>query len=738
MTKVVLIIRQFIKLLCLLVLYLFVFAMVADAQKSPDALIHSAIRNYQQTHPGKLLYVVTDKDFYKPGETLWLAGYLLDRWRMADSLAPDILSVALKRVADSAIVLTKNFIIQNGIAAGNCYLPDSLPAGIYEFLAFTNLVSKSGVPQQVYCSKIVIRATGKESVLTMHEGPAKDSVSITFYPEGGDLVNGLESRVGLEMKSEGHPLTEKAVLLVNGAPTDTISTNQYGLGVFSLRPIEGVEYAVKLLNSKTSRSYPLPPALKQGATIELVGGGIGRLLQIRVQSSSTANYKIIARHILSNDVVITAPFEVRKEQMINFGLGDQPAGLISLTLTDETGRPVAERLIFGNKEQIPDLKIRTNKEVYGRRDSIQLTISMADNTQVVKGLATVSVVHLSRLDTLHKKNIAAWFYLRHWLGEDAALELAGNAPGIDTLLLVKGWRRYTWQNAMKYSSTADPVNFRKARIAGQVVAMEGKVKKPVVLMVSRDSLRGLLQTDQEGFFYPSAKDIVVSDGRTLVIKPISQGMSSGGYKAAVTLPTKELLARMPISGDHFQISTDTTWSKQVDTLEEDLLAVKQLATVIVKSRSSAMNKTGPPGANDCGDYVCISSILNCPRHLASDPDSRQPITGNFYLLEIGNMPDVTRVRMRYDGCILDGIRQETIYTARQFYGMDKDMLADKDQKQLLTTIYWNPVINMDIATGSGIEFYTSDLLGQYLITVQGRTATGSVFYTDKMITVKAN
>ncbi len=728
------IITRSIKLQYLLAVCLLAFATAAKAQESADDAIHSAIRSYQQAHPGKLLYVVTDKDFYKPGETLWLAGYLLDRWKMADSLAPDVLSVALRKAADSAIVLTKSFIIQSGVAAGNCYLPDSLSAGAYEFLAFTNMVNKNGVPQQVYRSKIMILATGKDTVLPVHEGPAGVSVSIAFYPEGGDLVNGLESRVGVEMKSGGHPFAGKAVLLLNGAPTDTIRTNQYGLGIFSLLPREGVEYSVKLLNSETSRSYPLPPALKQGATIELVDGGSGRLLQLRVQSSSTAMYKIIARHLLSNEVVISAPFKVRAEQMINLGLGDQSAGLISLTLTDDMGRPVAERLYFGNRGQIPDLDITTNKEVYSRRDSVQLTISMADNATTVKGLAAVSVVHLSRLDTLYKKNMAAWFYLRHWLGEDAALELSGTPSGMDTLLLVKGWRRYTWQKAMEQSKTTDPVSFSRARIVGQVVAVDGKVREPVALLISRDSLRGLLQTDRGGFFYPSAKEIVVPDGRSLVIKPVSRGMSSGGYKAAVTLPAKELLARIPAL--RVQNSADPSWHRQTDAPEEDLLAVKQLAAVVVKSRSSALIETSPPGGNECGDFVCSYGFLNCPVHAASDPDSRQPITGKRYLIVIGNPADFKSMRVRYEGCILDGIRQEAVYTARQFYGMNKDLLTDKDQKQMLTTIYWNPVINTNATKDNRIEFYTGDLLGRYLITVQGRTATGTVFYTEKIIQVR--
>ena len=61
--------------------------------------------------------------------------------------------------------------------------------------------------------------------------PAKEkSVSVNFYPEGGNLVNGISSTVGWEVKSAaGAPLWVNALLYENGKVIDTISTNSYRL-----------------------------------------------------------------------------------------------------------------------------------------------------------------------------------------------------------------------------------------------------------------------------------------------------------------------------------------------------------------------------------------------------------------------------------------------------------------------------------------------------------------------------
>jgi hypothetical protein len=74
---------------------------------------------------------------------------------------------------------------------------------------------------------------------------SRPNIEVKFYPEGGTLVTGLQSRVGWEAKtSHGKPVQLKGTLLKDNKPVIEISTNSYGMGSFMIQPELNSSYSV--------------------------------------------------------------------------------------------------------------------------------------------------------------------------------------------------------------------------------------------------------------------------------------------------------------------------------------------------------------------------------------------------------------------------------------------------------------------------------------------------------------
>jgi hypothetical protein len=100
------------------------------------------------------LFLHIDKTVYVRNENIWFTAYILSQ----GPLAPQhTLYTLLIEEASKKILASERFILEAGLGGGALFLPDSLPAGEYRLLAYTN--SYLNHPQQsVFQQSISIRA----------------------------------------------------------------------------------------------------------------------------------------------------------------------------------------------------------------------------------------------------------------------------------------------------------------------------------------------------------------------------------------------------------------------------------------------------------------------------------------------------------------------------------------------------------------------------------------------------
>lgn len=580
---------------------------------------------------------------------------------------------------------------------------------------------------------------------------APDSVRVRFYPEGGDLVTGLPGRVAWESSlPDGRPVSAKALLLENGTVRDTLHTDSLGMGLFYLQPRSNCVYTLKTINSGNampSQVFTLPKALPQGFALEIAGAVVNDTLSVNISASNPGTVSLAFTSMLTNASTVSPPLHIEKSRKIRLPLDHISKGLNTITLLDEQGRPVAERLFFAHFNSKNKVEITTDKETYGPRDKVTTNVALTDaQGKPVSGVFTMSCVQLNRLDSDPKENIEAYYYVGHWLKtkdyNHPITNLYKSRPYIEKLLLVKGWRRYTWQQLMQANAQTNALSLpKKLNLQGKVQYYQDPfkdarkdndaLKEPVGLFAKHDSTITLSKTDSKGYFYPKPEELVIREGTPPILFRAFENSKKSDKPFFVTLtdPMENLIqpASYPPVYNYSHAPNTVPQSTKQQQIKGEFLN-QELKEVVIKAKP--IYHTADYGTNECGDYVCVHNYLNCPVH-PNDIGNRLPVKGQSYFKWISM---TSRVTVVYQGCVLNNVG--SIYTAREFYGMDSTRLVDPNEKAYLSTLFWKPVVIVP-GTGKAVtEFNTSDLHGAYKITIEGVAANGELLYGEKLFTTK--
>ena len=549
----------------------------------------------------------------------------------------------------------------------------------------------------------------------------RDTLSVRFYPEGGDLVSGLRSRVICEVRTGGDTTPVSATLLRDGTPLFPVSINASGTGDFTFRPQKGSRYTLQVICKAQDHYIDLPPVLDEGIVIHIPTAVIHDSLHIEMQSNTPRNVTVT----MHNTAVAFSTPQMLVKNGSNIVIPiKEMKGIYAITVFDDKARPLAERLIFARYDQKNKVDIFFNKELFSTRDSVHTTLQISGpGDRPTSAVLTVSCVAMNRIATDTRKDLESVYYLERELDGIALYgpqgRLMDNKPLLEEALLLRGWRRYKWQQLQ--NNSGDTAKIVKPEVKGRLLRFEKKVKKPEELMLMKDEGLSIGNADQEGNFILSRNDLLVKDGRKLFIKVI--GENKDGFRYEITDSLTKIAAAVA-GNKNFEPPVIRPLFKDA---EQDQMNAqergKTLEAVVVHSKE----KFHAYGTNECGDYVCQYNILNCINH--PFPFSK-PIVGNTY--RTNNAGTVL-----YQGCKNGPIVNidYLIYQAREFYGMDSALMK-QDTEEIMSTIYWKPLLYTNASGKLDYSFFTADLKGAYLLTIQGIAADGSLIFGQKLLRVQ--
>lgn len=368
--------------------------------------------------------------------------------------------------------------------------------------------------------------------------------------------------------------------------------------------------------------------------------------------------------------------------------------------------------------------IQTDKSEYKTREKVNVEIKLTDvNKNPVGGIFSVACVQTNRIDYHKQKDIASYYYLERLLDNQTNYSLRKayeDKTALESLLLLQGWRRYTWQDVMQTKETDTLPFIKKLELSAQVYKYNKILKKPVELMMKSDSSLATLNTDADGYFPLNPKDIVVPENRSVFIRVI--GKDNKGYGIVVQDPIKQFVQEL-ITDLLFR--PFTKYPAQQDSkqlLLNDSFKIHVLQEVVVRAKEKLYGFT-----NACGDFLCVYSVLNCLDH----PPMYKPLKGHRYNTYFHGM-------VIYQGCWSEDqqavFNVNKIFTAREFYGMDSALLQ-QSAPEYMSTIFWKPFNIINKKEQVDLSFYTGDLPGIFKITIQGISEDGDVVFKEKEIRI---
>jgi hypothetical protein len=433
--------------------------------------IEDKFNQYQSTGLQEKIFVHCDKQFYLPGEVVWFRIYVVDA---SFHKAVDISKVVYAELINSnkRSVLQAKIALINGNGNGSFMLPASVASGNYLLRAYTNWM-KNNDPEFYFEKSITIVNPKK----TPNWPIQKDSLGydLQFFPEGGSLVQGLESKVAFRITNQYGQGVKCSGVVVN-EKNDTVvkfSTLQFGIGHFRFRPFNNSSYkALLTLEGNRAISKTLPDVEASGWVMQLTETGTGEL-KILVSSSESASgspvYLFAQTRQLKKVSLTQQLLDGKTEFLINKNLLGE--GITQFTLFNYRQQPVCERLFFQRPQRKLLVHTTTDQPEYATRKKVTLQLKTTDNINAPEDASLSLAVYL--IDSLQRtddNNILNYFYLSSDLkgSIESPSYYFNNADPIandalDNLMLTHGWRRFKWE----------PILENKRRLTAFLPEVEG-------------------------------------------------------------------------------------------------------------------------------------------------------------------------------------------------------------------------------------------------------------------------
>jgi hypothetical protein len=299
-------------------------------------------------------------------------------------------------------------------------------------------------------------------------------LKLSLFPEGGDLVAGLPSRVYFSAETLlDKPADIEGVLVDDRGQAWTRFTSFHnGLGRFSFTPSPGRSYSVEVTKpAGVKERFPLPLVKEQGCTLRTFDDFKGEAERVAVAVHCTEARSVVLASVLRDVRVAGATAKVEPGVATVVHLPHpKRQGVARLTLFNEALEPLAERLVYRNWRQDLRIQVTPDKAGYTPRGEVVLSVETKDGAgkpvAAELGLAVVDDTVLSFADD-KTGHLLARTYLEPELPgkvEEPNFYFRQDEPkapvALELLLGTRGWRRFEWQlvlNPLPPVPTAAPM-----------------------------------------------------------------------------------------------------------------------------------------------------------------------------------------------------------------------------------------------------------------------------------------
>ncbi len=307
-----------------------------------------------------------------------------------------------------------------------------------------------------------------------------NKLDMEFFPEGGDLIQGIKSRIYFQARTPlGKPADVVASVFENGVEilnqVKTLTDEKepginQGLGKFELTPKKDASYEVKITSpAGIAGSFKLPAIKDAGTVLRVVDNIIKPGRPLKVEVNSTIKSRLMVG-VYCRGRLLESIYLDQGKTSADINLSDPIGGVCRVTVFEErlavpgtrTLIPVAERLFFRTPAESLRIKLIPDHASYVPGQKVKLKIETSDEfSKLASSIIMLGVVDRSVLTMADEKTartMPTHFLLTTEIRKSQDLEytdvLLGEHPraseALDLLLGSQGWRRFAEQDPSKF------------------------------------------------------------------------------------------------------------------------------------------------------------------------------------------------------------------------------------------------------------------------------------------------
>jgi hypothetical protein len=648
---------------------------------------------------------------------------------------------------------------------------------------------------------------------------AANPADVQFFPEGGDLVSGIRSKVAFKaINPKGLGVNVKGTVVDNDNKEVAEFTSQHlGMGAFAFQPEQGKSYKANVTFADgTQNSYDLPRVLDEGLSLSVNNTDPDNLgVKLSANADFLEKFKNTRFNIIgqSGSVVCYAAQALLQNQVYSASIPKSkfPTGILKLTLLSSDGDPLSERLVFIQHNDTLNVAVNTDHSTYTTRQKVRLNLTVKNNNVPVAGSFSLSVVDESKVpfdensETTILSNLLLTSDLKGYIEKPNYyfnhVDDTRRAD-LDILMLTQGYRRFSYSDII---IDKDPQLYF---LPEQGITLAGMLRTNTGIPVPHGNIHLVIPdkifaengfTDESGAFM--FNNISLQDSSQVIV---SAKNNENGRNMEVTVigETFPSLGRNINAPDNI-VNIDSTISTYLQNSKKQYFNSHLLKEVVIKStiiekKPSHLDYSSLIGLSQEPDHLIKSDMLSgCNDLLTCLKVSAMGLTfdtEDFYIsrdynssggkknpvqVYFGGMPvetsylsnidpkNVESVEIFLDNGITnigslnntkgilvvnmkvmpkgekislaqlrDLIPQKNILTISPLgYARKRDFYVPKyaltkptgGPTDFRTTVYWNPNIITDKATGkASFEFYNSDNKGNYRAVIEGIDADGNI------------
>lgn len=568
-------------------------------------------------------YLHLDKPAYLIGDTLWYKAYIVTGGQHKLSALSGVLYVELIGPADT-VIKRQTLRLTEGVAWGDMDIPLKMKPGKYHLRAYTNWMRNAG---PAYFFNEMIHIGGYEAPAPVKQ-TAQVNPDVQFLPEGGELVNGLRSKIAVKAVNQNGLGQDIIGTLVDNDDNVIVdfATGHLGMGVFAFTPQSGKTYKAQI---KTGLGEPafdvnLPKAKEAGFILGINNSRPDSIFlkvaanKILFQQKQHSAFYVIGQS--AGKVYYTAKSTL-EDQVFTSVIDKKrfPSGIVQFTLFSGDGEPLNERAAFIQNDDTLQLKINNPVKTLAPGQKVKLNLEIKNQSgQPVLGVFSAAVTNESLLPGAEPADFNIFSSLLLTSELKGYVEQPGyyftnpnnqTRADLDVLLLTQGYQRFAWKPIL--NNTAPQFTYHpetSLELTGSIGTYSGKPvpNAKISLIALKDSFITDTVTDADGNFKFKNLDLPDSAKVVLSAKKINNNNNVNITIKKTDYPEviKDNIAENNATADYTVTTIPDSIKKHLQQVA-DLRSRQMLKEVTIKAH--AVVKRAEPD-------LTYSTNLNGPGH----------------------------------------------------------------------------------------------------------------------------